>query len=144
MLTSFYRDERDSEVTQMGRGESYRPSTRPRSPQRPDLFRDRSPRRERARTPPVDSYHPGRDRSPRRRSRSRTPPRRDRSPLRDNWRARPRSPPRNRSPIRARTPPRNRSPLRTRSPMRARSPPRRFSPRRDDRRARTPPRREER
>ncbi|KAL2066682.1 hypothetical protein VTL71DRAFT_2754 [Oculimacula yallundae] len=141
------RDDRDSEVTQMGRGESYRPNTntRPRSPiQRPDLFRDRSPRRERARTPPIDSYHPGRERSPRRRSRSRTPPRRERSPLRDNWRARPRSPLRTRSPLRARSPLRNRSPPRARSPLRARSPPRRFSPRRDDRRARSPPRRDER
>jgi hypothetical protein len=117
----------EGEVTKMGGGESYRPSTRPRSPPRIDSFRgdrdrdrDRSPRRERARTPQTDSWHPSsRDRSPRRRSR--TPTRRDRSPVRDNWRARPRS------------------------PMRARTPPRRFSPRRDDdRRQRSPARRDER
>lgn len=115
----------DGEVTRMGAGESYRPTARPRSPNRTDSFRgdrerDRSPRRERARTPPTDSWHPGdRDRSPRRRSR--TPPRRDRSPLRDNWRARPRS------------------------PIRGRTPPRRFSPRRDeDRRPRSPVRRDDR
>ncbi|KAN0110115.1 hypothetical protein V8E51_006502 [Hyaloscypha variabilis] len=115
----------EGEVTRLGGGESYRPITsRPRSPPRIDSFRsgrdrDNSPRRERARTPPTDSWHPNRDRSPRRRSR--TPPRRDRSPTRDNWRARPRS------------------------PMRDRTPPRRFSPRRDDdRRARSPARRDER
>lgn len=123
----------EGEVTIMGGGESYRPgggepyrpSARPRSPHRINSFRggrdrDRSPRRERARTPPTDSWHPSsRDRSPRRRSR--TPPRRDRSPVRDNWRAR------------------------ARSPIRARTPPRRFSPRRDDdRRARSPARRDER
>jgi hypothetical protein len=115
----------DGEVTRMGAGESYRPSARPRSPTRTDSFRgdrdrDRSPRRERARTPPTDSWHPSnRDRSPRRRSR--TPPRRDRSPLRDNWRSRPRS------------------------PIRGRTPPRRFSPRRDeDRRPRSPVRRDDR
>jgi hypothetical protein len=115
----------DGEVTRMGAGESYRPAARPRSPPRTDSFRgdrdrDRSPRRERARTPPTDSWHPSsRDRSPRRRSR--TPPRRERSPLRDNWRSR------------------------QRSPIRARTPPRRFSPRRDeDRRPRSPVRRDER
>jgi hypothetical protein len=123
LLTSFI-SRGEGEVTKMGGGESYRPAgARPRSPPRIDSFRgdrDRSPRRERARTPQTDSWHPSsRDRSPRRRSR--TPPRRDRSPLRDNWRARPRS------------------------PMRARTPPRRFSPRRDDdRRPRSPARRDER
>ena len=133
LLTNISFIRGDGEVTIMGGGESYRPgggepyrpSARPRSPHRIDSFRggrdrDRSPRRERARTPPTDSWHPSsRDRSPRRRSR--TPPRRDRSPVRDNWRARPRS------------------------PIRARTPPRRFSPRRDDdRRARSPARRDER
>lgn len=98
----------EGEVTKFGAGESYRPSAhvRPRSPPG-DNFRsdrDRSPRRDRPRSPPIsDSYHPGD------RRRSRTPPyRRDRSPPRDsmNWRPRARSP-------------------RPRSP-------RRFSPRRDD------------
>ncbi len=125
LLTNDILSRGDGEVTRMGAGESYRPTARPRSPLRADSFRgdrdrDRSPRRERARTPPTDSWHrSSRDRSPRRRSR--TPPRRDRSPLRDNWRSRPRS------------------------PIRARTPPRRYSPRRDDdRRARSPLRRDER
>lgn len=54
----------EGEVTKFGAGESYRPSAhaRPRSPQG-DTFRsdrDRSPRRDRARSPPIsDSYHPG-------------------------------------------------------------------------------------
>jgi hypothetical protein len=55
----------EGEVTKFGAGESYRPTAhaRPRSPPGGDTFRsdrDRSPRRERARSPPPsDSYHPG-------------------------------------------------------------------------------------
>ncbi|KAF8856277.1 hypothetical protein BDZ45DRAFT_705742 [Acephala macrosclerotiorum] len=155
----------EGEVTKMGAGESYRPTARPRSPRSPpriDSFRgdrNRSPRRERARSPPAtDTWHPGRDRSPRRRSR--TPPRRERSPFRDNWRSRARSPPRVRSPRRfsprrdedrrARSPPRRRSrspyererPGRARSPLPRRSPP--VGPRGYRPRSRTPDRRDDR
>lgn len=55
----------EGEVTKFGAGESYRPiaHARPRSPPGGDTFRsdrDRSPRRDRARSPPIsDSYHPG-------------------------------------------------------------------------------------
>ena len=56
----------EGEVTKFGAGESYRPAAhaRPRSPHSGDTFRserDRSPRRDRARSPPPssDSYHPG-------------------------------------------------------------------------------------
>lgn len=72
----------DGEVTRMGGGESYRPSTGrppPRSPPRADTFRSDRDRR----TPPVsDSYHPGN------RRRSRSPGPRESA----NWRERPRSP----------------------------------------------------
>ncbi|KAI1007616.1 hypothetical protein K3495_g611 [Podosphaera aphanis] len=115
-------DQRRGETTRIGAGESYKPyGSRPRSPPRIDNFRqnrDRAPRRDRARSPHNDSWYAssGRDRSPRRRSRS--PIRRLRTPPKDNWRAR--------------------------SPRR-RSPPRRFSPRRDDnRRPRSPFRRDDR
>ncbi|TQS37915.1 hypothetical protein Golomagni_01592 [Golovinomyces magnicellulatus] len=115
-------NDRRGETTRIGAGESYKPyGSRSRTPLRVDTIRsqrDRSPRRERVRSPLAINWHPnsGRDRSPR--IWSRTPPRRDRTPPKDNWRIR--------------------------SPRR-RTPPRRFSPRRDDeRRVRSPPRRDER
>lgn len=113
-------DVRRGETTRIGAGESYKPyGSRPRTPLRTDTFRskrDRSPRRELPRSP-TNSWHPNRNRE-RSRRRTRSPPRRDRTPLKENWRAR--------------------------SPRR-RSPPRRHSPRReDDRRIRSPPRRDER
>lgn len=83
---------------------------------RPD--RDGAFRRDRPRSPPVtDSWQPNQRRSPPRR---RSPFRRNRTPPGDTWRGR------------ARTPPGRRSPMR------------RFSPRRDDRRIRSPIRRDER
>ncbi|POS84494.1 hypothetical protein EPUL_004924 [Erysiphe pulchra] len=113
-------DRRRGETTRIGAGESYKPyGSRPRTPPRSDNFRskrDRSPRRELPRSP-TNNWHPNRNRE-RSRRRTRSPPRRDRTPLKENWRAR--------------------------SPRR-RSPPRRPSPRREDeRRIRSPPRRDER
>ncbi|KHJ33342.1 putative serine arginine repetitive matrix protein 1 protein [Erysiphe necator] len=113
-------DRRRGETTRIGSGESYKPyGSRPRTPMRTDTFRskrDRSPRKELPRSP-SNTWHSNRARE-RSRRRTRSPPRRDRTPLKDNWR--------------------NRSPRR-------RSPLRRLSPRReDDRRVRSPLRREER
>ncbi|RKF59936.1 putative serine arginine repetitive matrix protein 1 protein [Erysiphe neolycopersici] len=155
-------DRRRGETTRIGAGESYKPyGSRPRTPLRTDTFRskrDRSPRRELPRSP-TNNWHPNRNRE-RSRRRTRSPPRRDRTPLKENWRARSprrRSPHRRPSPRREverriRSPPRrderrnSRSPFDSRISQRNRTPIRRVSPPAAPRgfrpRSRTPDRRE--